>query len=95
MNRWGKRIHNEFIFVYFEILTCALSFLALLFANAYSIVILGMVMLTVGEATVFPTIPAVVNNLSPVQAKRKYQGLPTALISFGKVIGPLLGGNYY
>ncbi len=52
-------------------------------------------MLTVGEATVFPTIPAVVNNLSPVQAKRKYQGLPTALISFGKVIGPLLGGNYY
>lgn len=57
-----------------------------------------MATLTLGEATAFPTIPALINKLSPATVKDKYQGLLTAFVSVGKAIGPLLGGiviDYY
>ncbi|WP_318175627.1 MFS transporter [Limosilactobacillus coleohominis] len=45
-----------------------------------------------GEITVFPTVPAVVDQLSPTDEKGRYQGLLNALISFGKAVGPAIGG---
>ena len=51
-----------------------------------------MVVLTLGEVTVFPTVPAVVDQLSPKDEKGRYQGLLNAFISFGKAVGPALGG---
>ena len=54
--------------------------------------VLAMVVLTLGEATAFPTIPAIINLLSPVDDKGKYQGMLNAFASTGKAIGPLFGG---
>ena len=51
-----------------------------------------MTVLTIGEATAFPTMPAIVNELSPVNIKGKYQGILNAFSSLGKAIGPLFGG---
>ena len=51
-----------------------------------------MVVLTIGEATVIPTMPAIVNSLSPVAVKGKYQGILNAYSSLGKAFGPLFGG---
>lgn len=51
-----------------------------------------MMILTVGEATAFPAIPAIVNDLSPLAVKGKYQGLTNAFSSVGKALGPLFGG---
>ena len=39
-----------------------------------------------------PTMPAIVNSLSPVAVKGKYQGILNAYSSLGKAIGPLFGG---
>lgn len=51
-----------------------------------------MVVLTIGEASVIPSIPALVNELTPVAVKGKYQGLTNAFSSIGRAIGPLVGG---
>lgn len=37
-------------------------------------------------------IPALVNQLTPLEAKGKYQGLLNAMIAVGKALGPLAGG---
>lgn len=54
--------------------------------------VLAMVILTIGEATALPTIPALVNVLTPIEAKGRYQGLIQSYASAGRAIGPLFGG---
>lgn len=61
-------------------------------AKTYAWFILAMVVLTIGEATAIPTMPAIVNSLSPVAVKGKYQGILNAYSSLGKAFGPLFGG---
>lgn len=92
INWLGTRIHSDYCLICFGIAACAISFIFLLTANTYFDFILGMTTLTLGEATAFPTIPALVNKLSPTAVKGKYQGLLNAFVSVGKAIGPLLGG---
>ncbi|WP_283585898.1 MDR family MFS transporter [Limosilactobacillus ingluviei] len=89
LNKWIK---NDYHYVYFGLATIALSFAILLVANNYVWFVLGMVVLTLGETTAFPMIPALVNQLTPLEAKGKYQGLLNAMIAVGKALGPLAGG---
>lgn len=89
LNRW---YNNPYAQIFLGILTVGLSFVLLLFAKSYFWFVLAMVILTVGEATAFPTMPAVVNSLSPVEVKGKYQGILNAFSSLGKAVGPLFGG---
>lgn len=90
---WLDRWHiNPYLLVYIGTLTIALSFVLLLVAKSYAWYILAMVVLTIGEATVIPTMPAIVNSLSPVAVKGKYQGILNAYSSLGKAFGPLFGG---
>lgn len=89
LNRW---YNNPYLLVYIGTLTIALSFVFLLLASSYAWYILAMVVLTIGEATVIPTIPAIVNSLSPLTVKGKYQGILNVYSSLGKAIGPLFGG---
>lgn len=98
INWLGSRIHSDYCLICFGIAACAFSFIFLLTANTYLDFIPGMATLTLGEATAFPTIPVLINKLSPATVKDKYQGLLTAFVSVGKAIGPLLGGiviDYY
>lgn len=92
MNIVNQYIKNDYGKIYLGICGITLSFVVLLFANQYFWFVLGMVVLTLGEITVFPTIPAVVDQLTPRDEKGKYQGLLNAFISFGKAVGPVLGG---
>lgn len=92
INWLTKQIKNDFLFVYFGIFACCLSFVVLIFAHTYSLFVLGMVILTLGEATAFPSIPAIIADLSPKKLKGKYQGFFNAATSLGKAGGPLLGG---
>lgn len=89
INRW---YNNPYMLVYIGTFTIALSFVLLLVAKTYGWFILAMVVLTIGEATAIPTIPAIVNSLSPVAVKGKYQGILNAYSSLGKAFGPLFGG---
>lgn len=70
----------------------SLSFVVLIFAKTYPFFILAMVTLTIGEATALPTIPALVNTLTPIEAKGRYQGLIQSWASAGRALGPLFGG---
>jgi len=50
------------------------------------------VIVTLGEILTFPTIPAVVDNLSTLSEKGKYQGAVSVFAALGRAIGPLAGG---
>lgn len=89
LSRW---YNNPYLLVYIGTLTIGLSFVLLLAAKSYGWYVLAMIVLTIGEATVIPTMPAIVNSLSPVAVKGKYQGILNAYSSLGKAIGPLFGG---
>lgn len=90
---WLNRIfRNPYHMVYFGLLTFALSFSILLFAKTYFWFVMAMVVLTLGEATAFPTIPSIINELTPLAEKGKYQGLFNGWSSAGKAVGPLFGG---
>lgn len=92
INRLGQRIKGPFTQIIFGIFFVALSFVVLIFAKDYAHFTLAMIVLTIGEATAFPAIPALINSLSPSEAKGKYQGLANAWGAIGRAIGPLFGG---
>lgn len=87
-----RRITNDYWLVYFGVLMFIFSFAILMLSHTYLMFVLGMGILTLGEITVFPTILAIVNLLTPANVKGRYQGLLNAWISIGKALGPLIGG---
>lgn len=92
MNIVNQYVKNDYLKIYVGICGIMMSFVVLVFAKQYWWFVLGMIVLTLGEITVFPTVPAVVDQLSPTDEKGRYQGLLNALISFGKAVGPAIGG---
>ncbi len=74
------------------LLMFGLAFLILPFAKTFTGFALAMVVTTFGEATAFPMIPALVNELTPSYLKGRYQGLAAAAPSIGRAFGPVLGG---
>jgi MFS family permease len=78
--------------IYGGIFFIGLSFFVLIFMHDYLGFVISMTVLTLGEAAVIPSIPALVNELTPVAVKGKYQGLTNSWASLGKAIGPLVGG---
>ncbi|WP_220728305.1 MDR family MFS transporter [Apilactobacillus xinyiensis] len=90
---WLSRFYdNLYLQIYLGIFFIGLSYFILVFTHSYLGFVLSMTVLTIGEASVIPSIPAVVNYLTPVEVKGKYQGLNNAWASIGKAFGPLLGG---
>lgn len=69
-----------------------LSFLLLVFAKSYAMFVITMIILTVGEMTGFPGIPAWIDSLAGDNDKGKFQGIYNMAISFGRAVGPLYGG---
>lgn len=89
----GKLFKDPYHQVYFGIFFFMLSFGILAIAHQYLYFLLAMIVLTIGEAIAFPTIPAIVNLLSPYDQKGKYQGLASSFPSAGRAIGPLVGSS--
>lgn len=92
INWFSHYFSNLYLQVYAGIFFVAVSFVTLIFAKDYLHFVIAMVILTMGEATAFPAIPAIVNNLTPTAVKGKYQGMANAWASVGKAVGPLFGG---
>ena len=92
INWLNRRMTNDHLYLYVGVATLALSFLILPFAKGYGSFVLSMVVLTLGEATAIPTIPALVNQLCPLEDKGRYQGVVNSFGSAGKALGPLFGG---
>lgn len=69
-----------------------IAFGSLIFAKDYMGFIISMIIVTVAEMYTFPTISAVVDELSSLEEKGKYQGYVGIAASIGRAIGPLFGG---
>jgi MFS family permease len=78
--------------IYLGTFFLSVSFIFLFFAHQYSIFVVSMVVLTMGEALIVPAVPAYVNELTTPQKKGKYQGFVNSFSSFGRALGPLFGG---
>jgi MFS family permease len=87
-NIFKKLIHQ----IMFGILMFSLSFVTLIFAKDFFHFALSMTILTLGEATANPAIPAYVNDLTPLSAKGKFQGATMVASGIGRAFGPLFGG---
>ncbi|MCG7338404.1 MFS transporter [Staphylococcus sp. ACRSN] len=68
------------------------SFFVTSFAEQFSIFMIGMVILTIGEMFVWPAVPAIANSLAPDGKAGSFQGYVNSAATIGKAIGPLLGG---
>lgn len=70
----------------------ALSFLLLINAHTLAAFTLSMVVLTLGDLTSLPGVPAWVSTLTSLDEAGHYQGLVSMTVSIGRAIGPLFGG---
>lgn len=69
-----------------------MAFLILPFAKNFAVFAIAMVITTLGETIAFPMVPVLVNEITPMSTKGRYQGLLSAAPSMGRAIGPLAGG---
>lgn len=90
--RLTERIKNVMHQIYFGLIMLGLSFVFLLFAKNYAYYVIAMVVLSLGEATAFPAIPMMINQLTPASQTGRYLGLANSFISAGQALGPLVGG---
>lgn len=90
--RFPNIFKNLFHQIIFGICMFSLSFVTLVFAKDFGHFALSMFILTLGESTAFPAIPAYVNDLSPLTSKGKYQGANMVASGIGRAFGPLFGG---
>ncbi|WEV38571.1 MFS transporter [Lactobacillus sp. ESL0680] len=90
--RYPHLFKNLFHQIIFGTLMFAISFVTLIFARDFAHFALSMLILTFGEATAFPAVPAYINDLSPLSSKGKYQGAINVARGIGQAFGPLFGG---
>ncbi len=92
LTRFPHIFKNLFHQIVFGIIMFSLSFVTLIFAKDFPHFALSMFILTLGESTAFPAIPAYINELSPITSKGKYQGAIMVASGIGRAFGPLFGG---
>lgn len=69
-----------------------LSFVVTSFAETFSMFVVGMTIITIGEMFVWPAIPTIANQLAPPGRLGVYQGIVNSTATLGRAIGPLFGG---
>ncbi|MGI2326291.1 MDR family MFS transporter [Planococcus sp. YIM B11945] len=74
------------------ILIMTVSYLVVAFAEDFSMFVIAMVILTIGEMFVWPAVPALANQLAPKGREGFYQGIVNSVATSGRMIGPLFGG---
>lgn len=67
------------------------SFLLLPSAKTYAAYVISMLVLTVGESMVFPTIPALLSKMSTSKNRGTFQSFYSIFGSLGRAIGPYAG----
>lgn len=68
------------------------SFLTVMVAKSFTMFIVAMVILTIGEMLVWPAIPTLANELAPKGRAGFYQGFINSVASGGRMLGPVIGG---
>ncbi|GAY73712.1 MDR family MFS transporter [Lentilactobacillus kosonis] len=91
VNRIGEKFKLS-TQTYVGIFIFAIAFLGLIFAKNYTAFVIVMIVTTIGEMIGFPGVPAWIDSLSGPSERGKYQGIYNLFMSFGRAVGPLIGG---
>ncbi|WP_430790911.1 MDR family MFS transporter [Virgibacillus flavescens] len=78
--------------IYIGVSIIIIAFVITMFAEAFTLFAVSMVILTIGEMIVWPAIPTLANDLAPKGRAGFYQGFVNSVGAAGRMIGPLLGG---
>ncbi|WP_054712132.1 MFS transporter [Bacillus sp. JCM 19041] len=70
----------------------ALSYLVLTQAGVFTVFLVAMLILTLGEMFVWPAVPTIASQLAPKGKEGAYQGIVNSISTGGRMIGPLFGG---
>jgi predicted MFS family arabinose efflux permease len=73
----------------------ALAYAMLMVGHAYPTFVAGMVVMTLGELFVWPSVPAAVTQLAPPHRLGLLQGMVGSCATLGRMIGPVVGGYLY
>lgn len=68
------------------------SFLVVGYAEQFSMFIVAMAILTIGEMFVWPAVPALASQLAPKGREGFYQGIVNSVATVGRMLGPVFGG---
>ncbi|WP_099160112.1 MDR family MFS transporter [Virgibacillus ndiopensis] len=68
------------------------SFIIVMFAEEFTVFVIAMVILTIGEMIVWPAIPTLANDLAPKGRAGFYQGFVNSVAAAGRMVGPVIGG---
>lgn len=69
-----------------------ISYLVVAFAEQFSMFVVAMAILTIGEMFVWPAVPTLASQLAPKGREGFYQGIVNSVATGGRMIGPLMGG---
>lgn len=93
-----NRVTNGKHHIYIGTAILMVSFLVVLNAEQFTMFVVAMVILTIGEVIMWPAFPTLANELAPASRKGFYQGLVNSIATVGRMLGPVFGGfivDYY
>ncbi|MDT8859325.1 MFS transporter [Alkalihalobacillus sp. MEB130] len=89
IKKWVHTLKQQMIV---GVLIFILSYTVLLQASVFSMFLVAMIVLTIGEMFVWPAVPTIASQLAPKNKEGYYQGIINSVATGGRMIGPLLGG---
>lgn len=90
-----RRVPTLSIHMMVGLVLYAAAYAMLVGSHSYAVFVAAMVVMTVGELFVWPSVPAAVAQLSPVHRLGMLQGLVGSAATLGRMIGPVIGGYLY
>ncbi|GAE27516.1 multidrug resistance protein B [Halalkalibacter wakoensis JCM 9140] len=89
IRKWVHTLKQQMIV---GVLIFMVSYAILLQASVFSMFLVAMIVLTIGEMFVWPAVPTIASKLAPKNKEGYYQGIINSVATGGRMIGPLLGG---
>ncbi len=89
IKKWVHTLKQQVIV---GVLIFILSYTVLLQASVFSMFLVAMIILTIGEMFVWPAVPTIASKLAPKNKEGFYQGIINSVATGGRMVGPLLGG---
>lgn len=87
-----KWFHTLKAQIYFGLAIFMVSFFIVAQAEVFTVFVVAMVILTIGEMFVWPAVPTIAHQLAPKGKVGFYQGVVNSVATGGRMVGPLMGG---
>ncbi|ARK31784.1 MDR family MFS transporter [Halalkalibacter krulwichiae] len=89
IRKWVRTLKQQMIV---GVLIFMISYAVLLQADIFTMFLVAMIILTIGEMFVWPAVPTIASKLAPKNKEGYYQGIVNSVATGGRMVGPLIGG---